>query len=87
VKTPTPAWKLDGVDLTADQLALLDMSVWAWRCHFVRPPIKFTQADGDKTVDQVTVQIMHDATKPEGEMLYTRGDPADVGIDIQPVTS
>jgi hypothetical protein len=78
-------WKLDGVAFTAEQTRLLDLSLWIWRCFFMRPPVTFKTGDGDKAVDSVSIAVCQDVTKPDGQQLYTRGDPADVGIDIDPV--
>lgn len=78
------AWTLGGDALTSRQAELLDLSMWFWRGYFTKPPISFKHADGGKTVDAATFQVMHDATKPDGQMLYTLGDPADALIDIHP---
>lgn len=78
-------WKLDGVALTAEQQRLLDLSVWLWKGYFVRPPIEFKHGEGGKLVSQGQFQVCYNAAMPEGEQLFTRGDPADVGIDLNPV--
>lgn len=78
-------WKVNGVALTTEQQRFLDLSVWLWKGHFSKPPISFKHGDGGKVVESVEFTVMQDFTKPEGEQLYTRGDPADVGIDIDPV--
>lgn len=78
-------WTVGGVAITAEQERLLDLSVWIWRGHFTRPPVEFKHGDTGKTVSVVSFQAMHARGFPEGEKLYTRGDPADVAIDIQPV--
>jgi hypothetical protein len=78
-------WKVNAVAITAEQQRYLDLSVWAWRGHFSKPNIAFKHGDGGKVVESVEFTVMQDFNKPEGEQLYTRGDPADVGIDIDPV--
>ncbi|HET7233261.1 MAG TPA: hypothetical protein VFJ16_24835 [Longimicrobium sp.] len=78
-------WKLDGVAFTAEQTRLLKLSVWMWRGFFSRPPITYKMGDGGKAIDTVTFTLLQDRSKPQGQQLYTRGDPADVGIDIDPV--
>lgn len=78
-------WTLNGVALTAAQLALLDMSVWFWRGFFNRPSRVFKGGPGDerKEIDTVSFQVEHHADMPEGHHLWTLGDPADAGIDIE----
>lgn len=82
------AWKIDGQALTPEQERLLGLSVWFWRGHFQKPGITFRSEDGGKLVLQVNYQAMPTklATSviPEGERLYTLGDPAGVEIDIHP---
>jgi len=82
------AWKIGGQALTPEQERLLGLSVWFWRGHFQKPGITFRSEDGGKLVLQVNFQVMPTklATSviPEGERLYTLGDPADKDIDIHP---
>ena len=85
----TTAWKIKigaaaPAALTAEQQRLLDLSVFIWKCFVKKPAITFDDANGRKALDTVEFVVCQDFTKPEGEMLYTRGDPADVGIDIHP---
>ena len=70
---------------TAEQLAYLDVSLWMWKCHFQRGMPRFANEDGGKAIIPVTLQVMHDFERPDGQQLYTGGDPADVSIDISPV--
>lgn len=76
------AWTLNGVALTAAQLALLDASFWAWRVVFSRPPKRFRGGAGDdrKNIETVTAMVCHHPDMPEGHHLYTIGDPNDAGI-------
>lgn len=77
-------WLLNGVSLTAAQLTLLDISVWAWRGYFERPDRMFLGGHGDdgKNIAQVNFNLMMHPTLPDGQRLYSVGDPADVAIDI-----
>lgn len=81
-------WQIGGQALTPDQEDLLGLSVWFWRGHFQKPGITFRSEDGGKLVLQVNYQAMPTklATSviPDGERLYTLGDPANKGIDIHP---
>lgn len=79
------AWTLGGVALTSAQLALLDAALWLWRGFFSRPPRSFKGGAGDarKNIETVTFQVMHHDSMPEGHKLYTTGDPADSGIDLE----
>lgn len=82
------AWKVGGQPLTSEQERLLGLSMWFWRGFFTRPPVSFRHTDAGKAVDSVSFQVMQAklpaAVLPEGERLYTLGDPADAGIDIEP---
>jgi hypothetical protein len=82
--TDANGWRLGGDALTDEQERLLGLSVWLWRGYFTRAPIPFRHADGGKALDTVTFQAMLDSSKPEGNMLYTIGDPAAAAIDIDP---
>ncbi len=78
-------WTLDAVPLTAEQVELLGLSMWIWRGYFNRPPRSFKGAagDGSKNIETVSFQAMHHGVMPEGNMLYTLGDPADKDINIE----
>jgi hypothetical protein len=78
------AWTLDGTPLTPRQQLLLAQSRWVWRGHFVKPRVEFKHDEAGKAIGQARFQVMLDFDKPEGEMLYTVGDPAPKGIDIMP---
>ncbi len=79
------AWTVGGDALTADQQRLLDLSMWFWRGYFTKPGVPFRHGDAGKAVESVTFQVCQDSTKPDGNQLYTVGDPADALIDIHPV--
>lgn len=76
-------WTLGGMALTAEQVALLDTSVWLWRGFFEKPPRRFIGAPEGKNIETVTFAVLHQSAMPEGHQLYTVGDPADVEIDIE----
>lgn len=59
--------------------------LWFWRAYLQFPDMAFRNAEQGKMVSPVTVQAMHDKTKPEGHKLFTIGDPsvvAPVAIDV-----
>jgi hypothetical protein len=78
------AWTFNGVALTAERQAWLDVSFWMWRAVFNRPPRRFRGGDGDnkKNIEQVTVESMHHPLMPEGHHIYTTGDPFASSIDL-----
>jgi len=84
-------WTVGGVAATADQENLIAQSVWFWRGHFEFAPLAFRDADAGKAVDTVLFHVMHSDLDldiiPNGELLFTRGDPADVLVDIDPAVS
>lgn len=82
--TTAAGWQVDGVDLTEAQEELLGMSVWLWRGSFGLHLPPFQHADGGKTVVPCEFDSMHHALAPEGQAILTRGDPADVDIDLDP---
>lgn len=77
-------WKLDNVALTAEQTEMLGQSTWLWRGYFNRPPRSFRGGAGDasKAIETVSFQVMQHPGMPEGNMLYTIGDPADSEINL-----
>lgn len=78
-------WTLGGNPLSTDQETLLDSAFWLWRAVFSRPPRTFHGGAGDarKNIETVTVQGLHHPDMPEGHHLYTTGDPADSGINLE----
>lgn len=80
--TTAGGWTVGGDAATAAQLALIDVSMWFWRVHFKRGGPLFTHDEGGKAIIPVTVEVMQDFNRPQGDQLYTVGDPADVYIDI-----
>lgn len=84
--TKAGGWTLDDKPLDEVQRELLGQSIWFWRGYFSKPPIPYRHAEGGKAVQSVTFQAMHDKTKPEGNKLYTLGDPTreSVGIELDP---
>lgn len=79
------AWTLNGTPLTPAQLTLLDHVFWAWRCTANRPPRRYLGGAGDarKNIETVSIQLMHHPDMPNGHHLYTIGNPADYGIDLE----
>jgi hypothetical protein len=71
------AWTIEGVAATAAQLELIALSIWLWRCVFVRPPRRFRGGAGDdkKNIETVSIMALHHPGLPEGHHLYTTGDP------------
>lgn len=86
--TTAGKWTVGGDAATAAQNALIDQSLWFWRGHFNYPPYTFRHEDAGKAVDVASFQVMHCdlgvATVPDGQRLWTHGDPEDVSIDINP---
>ena len=80
------AWTVGGDAATTEQLALIDLSIWFWRGYFMRTPPVFRYENGGRAERTVRFQVMQDLTKPNGEQLWTLGDPADAGIDIEVVS-
>ena len=79
------AWTFNGAALSAARQTLLDMSFWAWRGFFNRPPQRFLGGAGDakKQIETVSFQVMHHPDMPEGHHLYTIGDPVAADIDLE----
>jgi hypothetical protein len=53
---------------------------WLWRCIPVTPSRSYTYENGGKIVTPVTFQGMFYATNPDGQRLYTVGDPSAQGV-------
>lgn len=83
------SWTLGGVALTSRQEELLGLAIWFWRGHFTKPGAVFKH--DLKDVQTVNFQVLQTdvplAKIPDGERLYTLGDPADKGINIEPVVA
>lgn len=72
------AWLLGAVayaSWTARQKALFGLTTWIWRCFATKAPSRFTDENHGLSIESVTIEAMTDVTKPEGNMLYTVGDP------------
>lgn len=78
-------WQLNGQALTTGHQTLLALSVWLWRCYFTRPPRRFLGGHGNdaKNIEVTTCQVMIHPDMPDGHHLYTSGDPAVAGINIE----
>jgi hypothetical protein len=85
LKFENGVWTVDGKALTAAQATMLDQAIWFWRGAFNRPPRTFKGGAGNerKNIEKATFQVMDHPDMPEGHHLYTTGDPADAGIDIE----
>jgi hypothetical protein len=81
-------WQMGGEDLTTDQESLLSLSMWFWRGYFTKAGPVFRHEDGGKAVQTVSFQAMHSdlplSLIPDGQRIYTLGDPANAEIDIAP---
>jgi len=75
-------WTLGGTALSTEQERLLGQSVWLWRGAFTKPPIRYQHEEGGKSVDEVTFSVMYQVLAPNGNRLYTIGDPYDADIDV-----
>src|SRR5690625_659392 len=84
------AWQLNGEALSPAQTKLLGQSVWFWRGYFTKPGVAFRHEDGGKLVESISFQAMQSALAlavlPDGERIYTLGDPGDKDIDIHPAS-
>lgn len=79
-------WTVGGTALTDRQQDLLDLSMWFWRGYFTKAGPVFRHEDGGKAVQTINFQVMHSdlslSVIPDGQRLYTLGDPLDSGINI-----
>lgn len=82
--TAAGGWKMGANPLTEDQERLLGLSMFFWRGYFTRPGVSFKHGDAGKVVESVSFQVMQSPFMPEGNQLYTLGDPEAAGIDIDP---
>lgn len=82
------AWQVNGQPLTPAQQKLLGQSVWFWRGYFTKPGPVFRHEDAGKLVQPTNFQAMQSdldlSIIPDGERLYTLGDPTEKNIDIHP---
>lgn len=53
----------------------LKNAVWLWRAFPTMGPMPFAYANGGKVITTVTFHAMFDASKPEGQKVYSIGDP------------
>jgi hypothetical protein len=52
-------------------------SIWIWRAYIHRPArIPYDVANGGKAIAPIMIRGMFDATKPEGQKIWTVGDPS-----------
>jgi hypothetical protein len=77
-------WELNGVALTDAQETLLAMAVFCWRTYADRPNRRFIGAPGNegRNIEPIAFHLLMHPDLPEGNMLYTSGDPALADIDI-----
>jgi len=78
-------WRLNGQPFVASQTAALANSLWLWRGYFDKPDKSFLGGHGDegKNIVPVTFNVMMHPDIPDGQRLYTVGDPALASIDIE----
>lgn len=78
-------WLLDGDPLTASLLTFLELAVFLWRGYFERPTRSFLGGHGDdgKNIQTVNFNVMMHPDLPDGQRLYTVGDPATHLIDLE----
>jgi hypothetical protein len=55
-------------------------AIWLHKAIFEPGPYAFKHSDGGKVIRSVIVRPMFDSTQPEGQMLYTIGDPYAQGV-------
>lgn len=55
-------------------------AVWIWRAVPENEGWGYTYENGGKQITEVVFTAMFDAARPEGQKVYTQGDPIDVGI-------
>lgn len=53
----------------------LKNAVWLWKAFPTPGPVGFKYAGGGKVITEVTFTAMFDFTKPEGQKVYSIGDP------------
>lgn len=75
-------FQVGGSPLTEEQERLLGLSMWFWRGSFGRQLPAFRHEDGGKVVNPVEFSVMHSPEFPDGNQLYTLGDPTDEAIDL-----
>jgi hypothetical protein len=75
-------------ELTDRQVELLALSMWFWRGYFTKAGPVFRHEDGGKAVQEVSFQVMQSDLPldviPDGQRLYTLGDPGAVDINLSP---
>lgn len=55
---------------------------WFWRCTLSRGEATFSHENGGKMIVAVTIQPMFDPSKPEGNKLWSVGDPRALSVPI-----
>jgi hypothetical protein len=83
----TTSWTVGGIAASAEQLRLIDWSIWLWKVVPNRPKVSHKHSEGNAATDTINWTIVQDMTKPEGQQLYTIGDPEEYGININPITA
>jgi len=83
--TTAGGWKVNGVAVTAAQETDIEMILWLWAGWFDKPDTGFMGGHGDdgKEIRTVNFNSIYHPSLPDGHRLYTRGDPATYGIDIE----
>jgi len=78
-------WLLDGGALGAARTTLLGHSTWFWNAYIMRPEFSFRGGHGDdaKNIETVEIRGMFHSGMPDGQRIFTIGDPTLVGIDLE----
>lgn len=77
------AFKKADKELTADEQALVDMSMLIWRADFGRATPRFVHEDGGKSLRSVPVTLQQDFDRPDGCQLYLMvGEASEFDIDL-----
>lgn len=65
----------NGVAAATEVAAAPKHAVWLWKAYAMFGPLPFQYSNGGKVMVEVTFRAMFDASKPEGQKVYTIGDP------------
>lgn len=75
-------WLLGGSVLNTVQQRLLGLSAWLWKGYFRTPELGFNHENAGKDVEPAEFVVMHHDDAPNGQHLFTRGDPYLAGVDV-----
>lgn len=66
-------WTINATPPTERQQSLLDQTLWLWKIFPERAPVSFGVADEGRQLQEVTIHVSYDQTKPERNRLYSFG--------------